>query len=222
MKRPSLLRMKFSGRPALPLVWLSSISIAILVVVLSFASPPPAMSAFVPPQEPPPTGEIGIPTQADWTDHGVVVSEGSKGSWDVRLGGAISPSSVVKKDGVYYLYYIGADGNRSADGGPRHRALGVATSTDGINFTKYSGNPVITHLPHNNQEEGIFSAGATLDGNGDIVVYYGALWASNSTTENVDIYIGLAVSSDGLNFTDKGYVRRVGGARGNPYRSISG
>ena len=158
---------------------------------------------------------VDIPAQGDWTDRGVVLAKGPAGSWDVRLAG-ISPTSVVKKNGVYYLYYVGADGNRSSDGGPRHRALGVATSTDGINFTKYNGNPIITHLPHNNQEEGIFSAAATLDANGDIVLYYGAIWANNSTTTSVDVFIGLAVSSDGINFTDLGYVRRNSGAEETP------
>jgi hypothetical protein len=158
--------------------------------------------------------EIQIPKQADWIDRGIVISPGTSGAWDTRLFGMISPTTVVKKNGTYYLYYIGADGNRSTDGGPRHRALGVATSTNGINFTKYSANPVITHLPHNNQEEGIFGAGATLDTNGEIVLYYGALWAANSTTGAVDIYPSLATSNDGLNFTDQGYVHQlIGGER---------
>jgi hypothetical protein len=124
---------------------------------------------------------------------------------------------MVKKNGSYFLYYIGADGNRSTDGGPRHRALGVATSNDGINFTRYRGNPVITHLPHNNQKEGVFSATATLDSNGDIVLYYGALWAANSTTESVDIYFDLATSTDGLNFNNPpGYVRQNSGQEEDP------
>jgi predicted GH43/DUF377 family glycosyl hydrolase len=150
--------------------------------------------------------EILIPKQSDWTDQGVAITEGPPGSWDVRLSGMISPCTVVKKDGFYFLYYIGADGDRSTDGGPRHRALGVATSTDGINFTKYSGNPILTHLPHNNEEEGIFSCGATLDVNGDIILYYGALDAGSSTSESVDSDIRLAVSSDGFNFTEIGDV----------------
>ncbi|MFH0929509.1 MAG: PA14 domain-containing protein, partial [Candidatus Aenigmatarchaeota archaeon] len=149
--------------------------------------------------------EIEIPKQSDWVEKGVALSEGSGGSWDVRLDGMLSPTTVVKKDGKYFLYYIGADGDRSTDGGPRHRALGVATSTDGIHFTKYSGNPIITYLPHNNEEEGIFSAGATLE-NGDVVLYYGAMDAGSSTSESVDSDVRLAVSSDGYNFNDYGDV----------------
>lgn len=149
--------------------------------------------------------EIMMPEQSDWTDQGVAITEGPLGSWDMRLGGMISPCTVVKKDGTYFLYYIGADGNRSTDGGPRHRALGVATSTDGINFTKYSGNPILTHLPHDNQEEGIFSGGATRDvNNGDIILYYAAMDAGSATSTTVDSDIRLAVSSDGFNFTEIG------------------
>ena len=152
------------------------------------------------------SGEIQIPKQSDWTLQGTALTAGAPGSWDLRFHGQISPSSVIKKDGVYYLYYVGADGNRSTDGGPSHRSLGVATSTDGINFTKHPGNPVITHLPHNNQEEGIFSAGTALAANGDIILVYGAIWAANSTTESVQSHVALATSSDGLNFTDHRYV----------------
>ncbi|GAH42164.1 unnamed protein product, partial [marine sediment metagenome] len=151
-------------------------------------------------------GEVKIPTDAEWTDRGVAISPGKSGSWDKRLTGALSPCTVVKKNGTYFLYYIGADGNRSTDGGPRHRALGVATSSDGINFTKYRGNPILKYLPHNNEEEGIFSAGATLDYTGEIIMYYSALDAGSATSTTVDSDVRLAVSSNGLNFTDKGDV----------------
>ena len=150
--------------------------------------------------------EILIPKQSDWTDQGIAFTKGPTGSWDVRLGGSITPCTVVKKEGTYFLYYIGADGDRSTDGGPRHRALGVATSTDGINFTKYSGNPILAHLPHNNEEEGIFSGGATIDDNGNITLYYGAMDAGSATSVSVDGDIRLAVSSDCFNFTEIGDV----------------
>ena len=153
-------------------------------------------------------GQVEIPKQSDWTDHGVVITPGSSGTWDARLGGQISPCAVVKKNDTYFLYYIGADGDRSTDGGPRHRALGVATSTHGITFTKHSGNPIITFLPHNgsswDEEEGVFSCGATLDENGNVVLYYSANTATNATSVVADVR--LAVSSNGLDFTDLGVV----------------
>jgi hypothetical protein len=150
---------------------------------------------------------IQVPTQWDWADQGMVLSKGPSGSWDVRLSG-ISPCTVVKKSSIYFLYYIGADGNRASDGGPRHRALGVATSTDGITFTKYNGNPIITFLPtpQNDQEEGVFSCGATLDEDGVVVLYYGAMTATSQTSESVNDDARLAVSSNGFDFTDLGVV----------------
>jgi len=152
---------------------------------------------------------VRVPKQSDWVDHGTILKAGPSGSWDARLSGAISPSTVVKKDGMYFLYYIGADGDRGSphdDGGPRHRALGVATSTDGIHFTKHSGNPIITHLPNHNEEEGVFSAGAALDGKGSIVLYYGAMDAGRQSSTLVDGDVRLAVSGNGLNFMDHGDV----------------
>jgi hypothetical protein len=150
--------------------------------------------------------DITVPAQSDWINRGIVLTAGPPGSWDVRLHGMISPCTVIKKNGTFFLYYIGADGNRTYDMGPRHRALGVATSTDGINFTKYSGNPIITFLPHYNEEEGVFSAGATLDDNGNIVLFYGAMDAGSSSSTEVSSDVRLATSSDGYNFSDKGIV----------------
>lgn len=146
-----------------------------------------------------------IPRQSDWLDRGNVLSAGPS-AWDVRLGGMISPATVIKKDGKFFLYYIGADGDRSTDGGPRHRALGVATSTDGIRFQKYSGNPILMFLPNQNEEEGIFSAGSTLDRQGNIVLYYGAMNAGSKTSTQVTSDVRVALSGDGLRFRDTGVV----------------
>jgi cysteine-rich repeat protein len=155
-----------------------------------------------------PAGRIQIPKQSDWVDRGVVLSAGPPGSWDVKIT-AFSPCAVVKRDGTYFLYYIGADGARIDDGDARHRALGVATSVDGVTFTKYSGNPVITFLPHAggdplyHEEEGVFSCGATRDGD-EVLLYYGAMTAFAPSLVNDDAR--LAVSRNGLDFRDLGIV----------------
>lgn len=153
---------------------------------------------------------VYVPEETDWIDKGIVLEAGPVGSWDVRLHGMITPCSVVKKHGIYFLYYLGADGDRGPphnDGGPRHRALGVATSIDGIHFTKYDGNPIITYRPNNNEEEGIFSAGATLDENGNVVLYAGCMDAGpDPSSTNVDGDVRLYISSDGFRFDDCGDV----------------
>lgn len=150
--------------------------------------------------------KYGIPAETEWQDLGVVITPGKVGSWDSRLGGMISPAAVIRKDSRYFLYYIGADGDRSTDGGPRHRALGVATSSDGINFEKYSANPVIRFLPYQNEEEGVFSAAVVVDGNKRVLMYYSSCDAGNHTSENVQCDGRLAVSENGLEFDDMGVV----------------
>jgi hypothetical protein len=158
------------------------------------------------------TPAIAVPTQSDWTDHGVVVSGGSSGAWDAYLEGFITPSVAIKKDGKYFLYYGGATGVRP-DGGPANRALGVAVSTDGYNYTKHSNNPIVTHQPsapngQNVIEEGIFSAGGWLDDDGTVTIYVGGMEAIGAA--DVDGDAVLAVSSDGLEFTVVGDVIRHG------------
>ena len=68
-----------------------------------------------------------VPSESDWIDIGRVLSPGGSGAWDKHLGddgtgtlGMASPSALIKKDGTYFLYYLGADGVRSTDGGVRH------------------------------------------------------------------------------------------------------
>jgi hypothetical protein len=147
--------------------------------------------------------EITIPGQADWVDCGRIFSAGTEGEWDLYLWGGFA-TTVIKKDGIFYLYYQGANGYDDNEGTVTYRAIGVATSTDGINFTKYAGNPVLTWFPNDNLEEGAVSGGAFLDENGDITIYYGAnRWIGGS---QVNADGRLATSSDGFTFTDLGVV----------------
>jgi hypothetical protein len=144
-----------------------------------------------------------IPAQSDWIDCGTIFSAGAEGDWDHILWGGFA-NSIVKKDGTYYLYYQGSSEYDEGEGTVAWRSIGVATSTDGVNFTKYENNPVLTWFPNNNLEEGAVSGGAFLDENGDIAIYYGAnTWAGS---DQVNANGRLATSSDGLHFTDVGAV----------------
>lgn len=176
-----------------PLVALMSLLFSLLLFLILQGYP---LSVFA-------FSSSAFPGTSDWRDQGVAIAPGS--GWDKRLNGMLSPCSMIKKGGKYYLYYIGADGNRSTDGGPRNRALGVAISTDGVKFVKHSGNPIIEYLPHGNQEEGVFSATALLSGN-EVFLYYGGMIAPNQKSESVASDIRLATSKNGLDFSDKGVV----------------
>jgi len=147
---------------------------------------------------------IELPGENDWIECGVVLETGAPGDWDSRFSGASSPSGLLLHDGTYYLYYGGADGLRSTDQGPRHRAIGVATSPDGVRFTKYAQNPVMTHLPTEWEEEGANSAAMALDDDGRFVMFYGAATMLDRDQINADGR--WADSADGFEFTDRGRV----------------
>jgi hypothetical protein len=147
--------------------------------------------------------DILIPEQSEWTDYGFIIEKGEAGDWDFYLSGGFT-GTVVKKNSVFYLYYQGAEDYSNQYGTVTYRAIGVATSPDGVNFSKYGNNPVITWFPNNGIEEGAVSAGATLLSMDEIVMYYGANTAISETLVNADGR--LAVSTDGLNFNDLGVV----------------
>jgi hypothetical protein len=146
--------------------------------------------------------EVLIPERSDWSPPKEIVGLGlgPQGSWDDSLPGAITPSTVVELSGTYYLYYIGSDGKRVHDNGPAHRKLGLATSSNGIDFTKYDGNPLLSWSPGNNDEEGIFGAKAIVI-DGRIYLYINTVSAKNATTDQVWADVHLVTSTDGKHFS---------------------
>jgi hypothetical protein len=165
-----------------------------LAALLVFAIAPAEDSAAL---------DILIPAQSEWTDHGTIFGAGAEGNWDHILWGGFA-GSVVKKNGTYFLYYQGSTAYDEVGETVVGRSIGVATSKDGLQFTKYAHNPVITWSPKNMGEEGAVSAGAVLDGNGEVAFYYGANTAVDALAVNADGR--LSVSSDGLTFKDQGIV----------------
>ena len=145
---------------------------------------------------------IALPQQSDWVSQGVAIREGADGQWDRYLWGGFA-NNLIKKGSTYYLYYQGSLTYDDTCDSVAYRAIGVATSTDSINWTKYSGNPVITWASKGSIEEGAASAGVWLGSDGKIHVYYGA---NTGTGCNVAANGRLAVSTDGFNFTDQGQV----------------
>jgi hypothetical protein len=152
--------------------------------------------------QPRPDAEIVdlIPKKADWVDYGTILNTGEPGSWNYYLHGAFAVTA-IKKDGVFYLYYQGASGYRSIDETVTGRAIGVAVSTDGINFTEYQNNPILSWSPSDGGEEGTFSSGATVYDE-TVFLFYGAMTEESPTTVNADTRV--STSSDGINFSDRG------------------
>ena len=147
---------------------------------------------------------IRIPAQEDWVDYGSIFEAGAEGEWDYYLWGGFA-FSVIKRDDRYYLYYQGSSDYRSEyDETVLWRAIGVATSTDGIHFSKYEDSPILTWFPNQYGEEGAVSSGVTLGEHGETFVFYGANTQESPISVNADIRA--ASSQDGLNFSDFGIV----------------
>jgi len=85
---------------------------------------------------------IGYASSADgvtWTKHGnPVLVTGSGGEWDSSSAHA---GFVFKNESAYMMWY---HGSRKSSDGTAVDGIGLATSTDGISWTKFPANPVIT------------------------------------------------------------------------------
>ena len=95
---------------------------------------------------------IGMSTSNDgitWIRQGIVLQKGAAGAWD---SGNIYRPAVWKEGSTYYMLYAGSIGS-SPNIVTR---MGLATSPDGVNWTKYVGNPVFNdpNTWANNQTDG--------------------------------------------------------------------
>jgi predicted GH43/DUF377 family glycosyl hydrolase len=127
------------------------------------------------------TNAIGYATSSDgieWTKYPQAVLQSTPGSWD-RSG--MTASSVITDATGYKMYYMGNDGSAWH--------IGLATSDDGIVWTKYAGNPLISprSWAWDSGEVG-HPAVLLIDG-----VYH--MWYGNTYS------IGYASSADGLAWT---------------------
>ncbi|GEM_PF-2289437 len=125
-----------------------------------------------------------------------VLNPGAPGSWDENIR---ERGWVMYENGVYYMWYGGWQGayNLSV---PQLLKLGYASSTDGINWTKHSANPVHSQ----NWTEDVV---VVKDGN----TYY--LYAENEYTGDGDgALIDLYTSTDRINWARYGTVLRPSGS----------
>lgn len=129
---------------------------------------------------------IGLARSADaahWQKHPApVVEPGPWGSWDER--GAGDPY-VIRREGMFYLFYLGQDR-------ARRQRLGIARSADGVTWTKLRSSPVMELGPAGAfDEEGLGEPAVWASGG-----YYWMLYVGRDRKE--DRRLGLARSRDGL------------------------
>ena len=114
--------------------------------------------------------------------NGPVINLGQPGSWDA---GAVTTGPVIKENGIYKMYYSGAV--------EAHQPwqIGLATSTDGINWEKYQ-NPVVSF---GNGWDYSIGANSLIKIDSIYYLYYHAWEPPNNYRE------GLAKSVDGISWT---------------------
>jgi len=88
-------------------------------------------------------GSLGYATSIDgvsWIkNRNPVLTPGATGSWDSRL---VYAGFVLKNSSTYLMWYEGAE--LTSDGYCCRFGIGLATSPDGVSWTKFAGNPVLT------------------------------------------------------------------------------
>jgi len=110
--------------------------------------------------------QIGYATSTDgihWTKYSpnpVLSGSGTPGAWD--YGGVREPS-VVKLAGIYYMWYAGWDGSSYGASGSAIWKIGLATSSDGIGWTKSPSNPVLTASVSGWDSEEVYSPSVVYD-----------------------------------------------------------
>jgi predicted GH43/DUF377 family glycosyl hydrolase len=133
--------------------------------------------------QPPQIGMASSPDGRRWSKlPQPVLKLGPRGSWDER--GAADPY-VTRIDGVFYMYYLGQDR-------ARRQRLGVARSSDAVNWQKLRANPVLELGPPGAFDEVGLGEPAVWLSHGS----YWMLYTGRDRAENRRI--GLARSTDGV------------------------
>lgn len=134
------------------------------------------------------------PDGINWTKHNApVLSVGNTSEWD---NGFIEGPSVIKDGNTYKMWYCGYDAIPDASGTDGKANVGYATSPDGINWTKYAGNPIL--VTGINTWDSIYVQDPhVIKENGEYHMWYGG--GSNGTY--YDQQVGYATSLDGITWT---------------------
>jgi predicted GH43/DUF377 family glycosyl hydrolase len=129
---------------------------------------------------------IGFAVSPDgiaWTEHPSPVLEPDAGTWDEAT---VEGSMVLRENGEYKMWYT------SWSPSDNKGKIGYATSSDGINWTKYSGNPIMV------PDTAAWEAGGPLYPG--IIIFQGGykMWYAGYNVEYTSAMIGYATSSDGI------------------------
>ena len=134
------------------------------------------------------TPRIGLAREVspgNWTmSSAPALNPGPYGSWDER---GVADPYVIEADGRLYLYYIGLDR-------ARRQRLGVATSSDGVQWSKLASNPILELGEFGAFDENGVGEPAVWDARG----FYWLLYTGQARGEQRRL--GLARSRDGVHW----------------------
>jgi len=133
------------------------------------------------------------PDGINWIKHTApVLQVGAATQWD---NGFLEGPSVIKEGGVYKMWYCGYDAVVDGNGTDGLANIGLATSSDGINWTKHPNNPIFT-TGTNTWDSHYVQDPHVINDNG---VYY--MWYGGNDVEGYGQQVGLATSNDGIAWT---------------------
>jgi len=115
-----------------------------------------------------------------------VLSKGANGTWD---DDEVWRPVVLKEGSGYKMWYVADDGSTPS-------RLGLATSSNGLAWAKYGGNPVLS--PGGGWEAGGLSGGSVISDSGQYKIWYTGFNSSGVGR------IGYATSPNGINWTKYG------------------
>ncbi len=135
--------------------------------------------------------QVGFATSSDgysWSKYGSnpIFSQGAGGAWD---DSRVEHFCVLKEGGNWYAWYAGEPGDNTWK-------IGYATSSDGITWTKYGSNPVMTGTASEWDSAFIVPSCVFKEGS----IYYMFYWGG-TTTSQVNWSLGLATSTDRVTWT---------------------
>lgn len=127
---------------------------------------------------------------AAWTRHpNPVLHPGEDGAWD---GFTIDTPAVVRVADTYFLYYFGQRASGSVDGS----SIGLATSSDGLEYRRAGKGPVLEPGPPGSWDSRWVESPTVIHnaGNGRWLMWYSGMspeWKAS---------VGLATSTDGVHW----------------------
>lgn len=129
----------------------------------------------------------------NWTKHNnPVIDVGSQGDWD---SGWLDTPEILKDSNGYKMYYYG---DTTQQFSAINSAIGVAYSQDGINWTKDTNNPIF-EKGNIGEWDGSWIESPALHWDNISDEY--KMWYNGVDTATWKVQIGLATSSDGVNWT---------------------